>query len=95
MSTNSNALHIVTEHIAAIRPSLEPAAITPEASLTAELGMDSMDLVELSARITADYPDFDMNAWLLRASTPGMDHLGSLVAVLTTRPEADPEAREA
>jgi len=93
VSTNSTVLLSLTEHIETIRPMLERAAITPDASLTADLGLDSMDLVEFAARVVADYPDFDMNAWLFEASAPGTDCLGSLVAVLASQSESRPERK--
>ncbi len=94
MSAKDEVLRSVTGHIEAIRPTLRRDAITPAASLAADLGLDSMDLVELAARIAADRPAFDMNAWLSEASAPGMDSLGSLVAALERQSESRPDAKQ-
>jgi acyl carrier protein len=72
----------VFDSIRALKPAVAETAITPQASLTADLGLDSVDLVELSARITADFPACDITPWLWEASEPGRDTLDSFVTHL-------------
>ncbi len=70
MSTTTvadEALDFVTAQLRAIRPSL-PAALPLDARYTTDLNLDSLDLVELVARIEQRYglkvPDADLQQFL-------------------------------
>jgi acyl carrier protein len=84
----------VTGHIRHVKRTLDASALNPDASLTGDLGLDSLDLVQLSASLSEDFPDVDLAPWLAQASLPGMDTLSSLITHLTetlarVRPSTD------
>ena len=66
-TTTEGVLDFLTGELRAIRPSL-PAELSTEARFTADLNLDSLDLVELVARIEQRYalkvPDADLQQFL-------------------------------
>jgi acyl carrier protein len=68
--------------LVALKPSLDPALIRLESSLTADLGLDSLDLVELAAQLGDHYGRIDLGPWFASAMQPGGDTVASLTAYL-------------
>ena len=75
----SDLWKMVVDHVQAMKPRLDPHGLSPQASLTNDLGLDSLDLVELCDRVRADFPQYDIQSWLVEASTPGGDTLATFV----------------
>lgn len=73
-------------HLMAVKPTLRAADIEAGSSLTADLGFDSMDLVQLAGRIRDSYPEFDLRAWLASAVQTQIDSVGSMAAMLVAAP---------
>ena len=73
---------MLANQIRMVKPNLDGSALQPQASLTGDLGLDSLDLVRLSARLASDFPEVDLTPWLAQACRPGMDTLSSIVAHL-------------
>jgi acyl carrier protein len=80
--TESDLWKTVSAYIGAVKPTVDPSKINPQASLTADIGLDSLDLVELASRIGAEFPQCDIMPWLTEASSPGKDTVGTFVAHL-------------
>ncbi|MFI5495816.1 acyl carrier protein [Actinoplanes sp. NPDC051859] len=76
----------VIDAIVAVKPALRPGDVHPDASLTRDLGLDSLDLVQLAARITAAYPDFELRAWLTEAMASEVDSVHSMARMLEPVP---------
>jgi acyl carrier protein len=56
-----------------------------DASLVDDLGLDSLDLAELSAAIRDRYDDIDLTDWYIASSKSGHDTLASLVDYIASR----------
>lgn len=56
------------------------ASITPEMSLTRDLGFDSMRLMSFFAGIESTYPGVALEDWFLDHCTSGKDTVGSVAA---------------
>jgi acyl carrier protein len=84
-ATPADALAALADALAEVKPTLDAAGIAPNSSLTADLGLDSLDLVELSARLTDHYGPVDLAPWLAEAMQPGGDSVASLAAFLAGR----------
>jgi acyl carrier protein len=55
-----------------VQPSVEDLTITGDESVVDDLGIDSLDLLQLSRRISRDYEvDLDMDAWGEQAEAHG------------------------
>ncbi|HZN20756.1 MAG TPA: hypothetical protein VFB84_21615 [Micromonosporaceae bacterium] len=72
----------LARHLTEVKPALDPAQIGMDCSLTADLGLDSLDLVELANRLTSDQGVTDLTPWLAQAMGPGGDTVRSLAAFL-------------
>ncbi|HET6211664.1 MAG TPA: hypothetical protein VFE14_02195 [Micromonosporaceae bacterium] len=83
-----DTLGAVTRNLVAVKPSLEPSMVRLNSSLTADLGLGSLDLVELASGLADDYGPMDLAPWLSQAMRPGGDTVGSLVAFLAGLPSA-------
>lgn len=84
----------LTSHLLAVRQSLIAADITPDMLIIEDLGLSSMDLTDLAARIRAEVGAIDLLPWLARA-TAGEGTVASLAEfVVTARPEALAETEE-
>lgn len=79
--SRSSPLGILTGHLLAIKEVLAPADVRPDALLIEDLGLDSLDIAELAARIRRDFPDIDLMPWLRQAAT-GRGTVGSLSACI-------------
>jgi acyl carrier protein len=93
MPAQTDVWETVVEHLRAVKPSLRESALGPQSSLTADLGLDSLDLMALSARLTAELPEFDMLPWLSQAADPGMDTLATFVAHCRRQAEQAADSR--
>jgi acyl carrier protein len=81
-----DALGMLLRNLVAVRPSLDPATIRLDSSLTADLGLDSRDLVELAGQLADAGGPRDLAPWLSEAMRPGGDTVGSLAAFLAAHP---------
>ncbi|OJF16165.1 acyl carrier protein [Couchioplanes caeruleus] len=72
----------VIDAIVAVKPALSPGDVHLDASLTRDLGLDSLDLVQLATRITAAYPDFELRLWLTEAMSSEVDSVHSMARML-------------
>jgi len=80
--TNAPHSQTVIDAILAVKPGLRVGDIHPDASLTRDLGLDSMDLVALATRITAAYPGFELRDWLAEAMSSEVDSVRSMARLL-------------
>ncbi|MDJ1133993.1 hypothetical protein [Streptomyces iconiensis] len=69
-------------HLVAVKPNLRMEEIAPDASLTDDLGFDSMNLEALGRRIREAYPDFDLMHWLDQTFSSESDSVGSMAESL-------------
>lgn len=76
------ALAALARILVAVKPTLDASAIRHDSSLTADLGLDSLDLVELANRLAEGRHSFDLSLWLAQAMRPGGDTVGSLAILL-------------
>jgi acyl carrier protein len=65
-----------------LRPHLGSVEIRQDASLTQDLGLDSLDLSALFSYVKSNVADVDLTPWFLAAARQGGDSLGSLAAFL-------------
>lgn len=65
-----------------VKPMLRAEHIGPESSLTADLALDSLDLVALASRIRGRHCDVDLRSWLTDAIQSGVDTVASMAALL-------------
>jgi len=82
---------LITAELVRIRPHLGAAELSPDASLTQDLGLDSLDLEQLFAFIKSNVADLDLTPWFLSAARRGSDSLASLarfVAAASAQPRA-------
>jgi acyl carrier protein len=82
--TNAPQVQTVIDAILAVKPGLNAGDVGPDASLTRDLGLDSLDLVELAGHLTAAFPDFELREWLARAMSSEVDSIRSMVPLLTS-----------
>jgi acyl carrier protein len=89
----SDGVLIIDHHVRAlvvlliaVKPTLRAEDIGAESSLTADLGFDSMDLMQLAGRIRDNYPEFDLRTWLASAVQTQVDSVGSMAAMLVAAP---------
>jgi acyl carrier protein len=81
---------LVADYLVAAKPTLDRTAVRPDSSLTADLGFDSLDLVELASRLSRQYESVDLLPWITGAMGPGGDRVSSLAAYLLNQIRADP-----
>ena len=83
MSTTGTApLDELVAIIKEVQPSLEPMTITREQSVVEHLGLDSLDLLQLTRRINRDMSgDFDLDAWNEEAASHNRS-VGSILDVI-------------
>ncbi len=77
----------VTRRILAIDRKLRADDVRDDASLVDNLGLDSLDLAELSVSIREAYDDLDLTDWYISSSSSGRDTIGSLVDFIDSRTE--------
>ena len=82
MSVYGDVLRNLLIQLTSMKSSLDKSLVRSESSLTADLGLDSMDLVELSTRLSSEYAVVDLTPWLSRALQPGADTVGSLATYI-------------
>jgi len=82
MPARDQLRQVLASQIRMVKPTLDSSALQPQASLTGDLGLGSLDLVQLSARLASDFPEVDLTPWLAQACQPGMDTLSSIVSYL-------------
>jgi acyl carrier protein len=75
----------LTSHLVTVKPSLVPTDVTPDSSLTADLGFDSLDLIALANEIRKAQPDFDLRTWLAGACQLEVDSVRALAESFTSR----------
>ncbi|MCX5555809.1 phosphopantetheine-binding protein [Streptomyces sp. NBC_00038] len=65
MTTASNAtLDEIIDLIKEVKPGIADQEIQPDQSVVEELGLDSLDLLQLSRRINRNFgADFDLDTW--------------------------------
>ncbi|MFJ1704275.1 phosphopantetheine-binding protein [Kitasatospora sp. NPDC088346] len=62
--TSSSNFEILVELIKDVKPGLGDRVVEPADSVVEELGLDSLDLLQLSRKITRRLgADFDLDAW--------------------------------
>jgi aryl carrier-like protein len=72
-----------------VKESLTTAQINPEMSIIDDLGLDSLDLTELAARIRADIGAIDFLPWLAQVPAGG----GTVASLAEFVAAAQPERR--
>ncbi|WDZ84665.1 acyl carrier protein [Micromonospora cathayae] len=83
----------LVDDLVAVKPTLRPEDVRTESSITRDLGFDSLDLVELAARIRDNHPDFDLLRWLEDAMSSEVDSVGSMAELLARSGTAQEEKR--
>lgn len=83
----------LVDDLVAVKPTLRPEDVRPECSITRDLGFDSLDLVELAARIRDTHPGFDLLRWLEDAMSSEVDSVGSMAELLAGSASAQEEKR--
>lgn len=81
-----NAEHIeklLVDEILSACPELGGAP--SDASLTGDLGLDSLTLASLFAAVKARFGHLELAPWFISASTAGTDTVGSLAAFIAAR----------
>ena len=79
---------LIANELVRIRPHLATAELRRDASLTQELGLDSLDLEQLFAAIKAQVGEVDLTPWFLSSARRGSDSLLSLATFLASAPRA-------
>ncbi|WP_370947288.1 acyl carrier protein [Amycolatopsis sp. cg5] len=65
-----------------VKPSLDGTTVKPEDSVVEDLGLDSLDILQLSRKVSRDLGvDFDLDTWTDDAETHGMS-VQSLLATI-------------
>ncbi|KUN84248.1 phosphopantetheine-binding protein [Streptomyces griseoruber] len=79
MTTASHAtLDEIIELIKEVKPGIADQAVTADQSVVEDLGLDSLDLLQLSRRITRQFgADFDLDSWNAEAD----DHHRSVASI--------------
>lgn len=81
----------VLEDVRAIIRKLEPAMkrdeLREDASLSGEIGFDSIQLEELITHIKLQIADIDFTPWYVQVTRNGNDTIGSLVEYVERHPE--------
>lgn len=80
----------LTRLLVAVKPALDASAVRPDSSLTADLGLDSLDLVELANRLSERYPGVDLTGWLADAVQAGGDRVAGLARYLSVQRDGRP-----
>lgn len=83
----------LVDDLVAVKPTLRPEDVRAESSITRDLGFDSLDLVELAARIRDNHPDFDLLRWLEDAMSSEVDSVGSMAELLARSGTAQEDKR--
>lgn len=83
----------LVDDLIAVKPTLRAEDVRAESSITRDLGFDSLDLVELAARIRDTHPDFDLLRWLEDAMSSEVDSVGSMAELLAGAGTAQEEKR--
>lgn len=73
---------MLLDEIAACCPGLSPEELQPSASLTADLGLDSLCLTSLFSMVKAEIGPVELSGWFIRASNQGTDTVASLAGYL-------------
>jgi acyl carrier protein len=80
-STNDTYVALV-ELIKEVKPGLEGQAVEPDQSVVEDLGLDSLDLLQLSRKIRRSLgADFSLDEWNESAAEHGRS-VGSILAVV-------------
>ena len=72
----------IQEHLKTIEPLLDVTKVTPNDSLSGELGLDSLRLASLFDRLRQEHAGVNLTPWFMSASQEGGDSVGSLVTFL-------------
>ena len=78
---NHTAEHIerlLLKEIADVCPELSASELRVDASLTADLGLDSLCLTSLFSMIKREIGAIELSSWFIRASNSGIDTIASL-----------------
>lgn len=86
-------VRLLVDDLVAVKATLRPEDIHADSSITRDLGFDSLDLVELAARIRDGHPDFDLLRWLEDAMSSDVDSVGSMAELLARSGTAQEEKR--
>jgi acyl carrier protein len=78
-------LDYVRNHILATNTGLYPDDVTEFASLTYDLGMDSLHLESLISGLKENVAEMEFTPWYIKASRRGYDTVGSLVDYIEER----------
>jgi acyl carrier protein len=82
--TASAIADLIALEVTRIRPQLATEDLPLQASLTQDIGLDSLDLEQLFAFIKTHVVDVDLTPWLLSAARKGSDSLASLADFLAS-----------
>ncbi len=74
---------LLAEEILAACPEL--GTVPSDASLTGDLGLDSLTLTSLFASVKAEFGHVSLAPWFIAASNSGTDTVGSLAAFIADR----------
>lgn len=77
---------LLVEEILAACPELGRPPL--DASLTGDLGLDSLTLTSLFASVKAEFGHLSLAPWFIAASNHGTDTIGSLAAFIAEQLEA-------
>jgi acyl carrier protein len=75
------ALELLVKLIYEVKPGLVGTEVRPEDSLVNELGLDSLDILQLSRKVNRDIGFFDLDSWSESADGHGRTVASVLDAV--------------
>ena len=81
-SREKDVFQRLQKHLKEVEPALDVATIAPNASLSGELGLDSLRLASLFDRIRQEHAGVNLLPWFMSASQRGGDSLESLAVFL-------------
>lgn len=76
---------LLLDEIVSACPELADFEIRTDASLTGELGLDSLTLSALFAGVKAQFGHLQLAPWFIKASNEGNDTIASLAAFISAR----------
>lgn len=85
MNTFHDIQQTLIEEIRCAAPDLPVDAVRTDASLTVDLGLDSVHLTSLFANVKQQVGDVELAPWFIRSSRSGTDTVDSLAGYLAER----------
>ena len=77
--------NLILAEISTLVPDVPAEMLSADASMTAELGLDSVHLTSLFALIRQEIGPVELAPWFIRASHTGEDSIASLAAYISYR----------